>query len=131
MPEAGMDAAARPTRRDGLGHTCFFLHIAVMIFIVSAWAIPSAGVLLFYLVFLPAVALQWLCNGNTCVLNNVESLLRTGRWRNAANPEEGAWFLSLARQTLGLQFRPAHMDTFLYVALMVLWGLALGHLLRL
>lgn len=131
MPDAGMDAVARRARRDGLGHTCFYLHFAIMIFIVSAWAIPSRGLLLFYLVFLPAVALQWRCNRNTCVLNNIESLLRTQRWRNSANPEEGAWFLNLARHTLGVQFRPAHMDAFLHLALTALWMLALGHLLRL
>ena len=130
MPEAEIDAGGRGIRRDGLGHACFYLHFAVMIFIVLAWAIPSRGMLLFYLVFLPAVALQWRFNRNTCVLNNIESLIRTGRWRNASNPEEGAWFLTLARHALGVQLRSAHMDAFLYAALLVLWGLALGHLLR-
>ena len=81
MSEIPATALAVKRRRDALGQTCFALHFAVMLFIVFGWALPQAGALVFYLVFLPAVVVQWQFNKNSCVLNNGESLLRTGRWR--------------------------------------------------
>ncbi len=130
MSEARIEAAVEQARRDGLGRTCFLLHFAVMIFIVSGWAVPMRGLLAFYLVLLPATVAQWQFNQNTCVLNNLELLLRSGRWRNAANPEEGAWLRTLLHSTLGLQFRSSQLNAFVYVALVVLWGLGLAHLFR-
>jgi hypothetical protein len=127
-PHAG-DAA--PKRRDVLGHFCFLLHLGVMLFIVGGWAMPYRGALLFYLVFLPLVALQWQFNNNSCVLNNFESLIRTGRWRDPSNEEEGAWFLSLVKMVLGIEVRPVLMDAFIYVVLAALWAGGLAHLLGL
>jgi hypothetical protein len=102
-----------------------------MIFIVGGWAMWWPHALLFYLAFVPVVALQWQFNRNSCVLNNLESLIRTGAWRDASNEEEGAWLLTLARDVVGLRVRPAQMEAFIYVVLLVLWGLGLAHLLRL
>jgi len=116
-------------RRDALGTACFVLHFAIMLYIVLGWVAPWRGALLFYAGFLPAVAIQWLFNKNSCVLNNLESLIRTGSWRDPANEEEGAWLLTLARDTLGLRATPAQMDVFIYIVLACLWGLGLAHLL--
>jgi hypothetical protein len=124
------DAVARK-ERDALGRFCFLLHFAIMIFIVSGWTMWWPGALLFYLAFIPLVALQWQFNRNSCVLNNLESLMRTGTWRDPTNEEEGAWLLTLAKNVLGLRVRPAQMEAFIYVALFVLWGLGLAHFLRL
>jgi hypothetical protein len=117
-------------RRDALGQTCFVLHFAIMLFIVFGWLIPQRGVLLFYITLLPAVVVQWQFNKSTCVLNNLESLLRTGRWRDSGNPEEGAWLLNLARSALGLELRPAHLEIFVYFVMAIFWGLAIAHLWR-
>ena len=65
-------------KRDALGHLCFYLHFAVMIYIVTGWLVPLDAALIFYLCFLPAVAVQWQFNKNSCVLNNIESLMRSG-----------------------------------------------------
>jgi hypothetical protein len=119
-----------PTKRDVLGKVCFYLHFAVMLYIAFGWAIPLHGALLFYLCFLPCVVAQWALNKNSCILNNVESLLRSGRWRDAGNEEEGAWLVTLVRSALGLNVRPAQMDAFIYCALLALWGLGLTHLLH-
>ena len=43
--------------RDLLGNFCFYLHFAVMIYIVIGWAVPLGAALIFYLGFLPAVAI--------------------------------------------------------------------------
>lgn len=113
-----------------MGQLCFWLHLGVMVFIVVGWAVPQPGVLMFYLAFLPAVVVQWQFNKNSCVLNNVESLVRTGRWRDPANVEEGAWFAGLVRSVLRLDLKPVHLDVFVYAVMALFWGLALNHLLR-
>jgi hypothetical protein len=116
--------------RDALGNACFYLHFAIMLYIVLGWLAPSGVALTFYVCFLPAVATQWLFNKNSCILNNIETLIRTGRWRNPDNAEEGAWLLTLARSTLGIRVTHAQMDMFIYAMLVALWGLGLAHLLR-
>jgi hypothetical protein len=125
-------ATALPTpleTRDLLGNFCFYLHFAVMIYIVTGWAVPASAALVVYLAFVPAVALHWQINKNSCVLNNLESFLRRGIWRDPSNREEGAWLLTLARDTLGIPVTPGQMDVFTYSVLAVLWGLGLWHLL--
>jgi hypothetical protein len=122
--ESGL--AVSETTRDALGWTCFVLHFAILLYIVFGWLAPWHGVLVFYVVFLPAVAVQWLFNKNSCVLNNLESLIRAGRWRDPENAEEGAWLLTLARNTLNIKATPAQMDAFIYVVLALLWALGLA-----
>lgn len=121
------DAAIAAGRRDVLGHTCFVLHFAVMLYIVFGWLAPWKGALIFYVSFLPAVAVQWLFNKNSCLLNNLESLIRSGRWRDPSNEEEGAWLLTLARDTVGLDATPRQMDVFIYLMLALLWGVGAAH----
>jgi len=131
--ESPAAASALPSHaaeaRDALGSLCFYLHFAVMIYIVTGWAVPLHGALVFYLFFLPAVATQWQFNKNSCVLNNIESLIRFGQWRDPNNREEGAWLLTLATGLFGYPFRAWHIDLFTYVVLVVLWAAGLSHLL--
>ncbi len=115
-------------RRDALGTLFFWLHVAIMAYIVTGWLLPGRVTLTFYLVFIPAVAVQWWFNRNSCILNNLESVLRHGQWRDARNVEEGAWLLNLVRSTLGLAIRPLHMEVFTYAALALLWSLGFLHL---
>ena len=122
------DAQAPATARDALGNVCFYHHFAVMIYIVVGWAAPLSAVLIFYLVFLPGVAIQWWVNKNSCVLNNIESLIRAGRWRNPASREEGAWLATLAHDALGIAATSLQVDVFTYCVLALLWGLAAWHL---
>lgn len=127
-PSGAPDTAAE---RDTLGWFCFVHHLAVMVYIVVGWLLPERAMLVFYVAFLPAVALQWRFNKDSCILNNVESLIRTGQWRDPANREEGAWLLTLARDTLGLPVTALQVDIFTYSVVVLLWLLGLGHLLRL
>jgi len=114
-----------------LGQILFALHVVFLLYAVFGWLAPWRDVLVFYVIFLPALVLQWRVNQNSCVLNNLESLIRTGRWRNPANDEEGAWLLTLARNALGISLTPARMDALIYAVVAVLWGFGLIHLLRL
>jgi hypothetical protein len=112
-------------RRDALGWVCFIVHIAILTFIVTGWAIRP--LLAAYLVFLPAVALHWRLNRNACVLNNLESMMRTGRWRNPANHEEGAWLKTLIHDVTGLNLTIGQVDAISYAVMAVLWAVALWH----
>ena len=66
-----------PQKRDAFGQFCFVLHFLPLIFVVTGWLSPWRGLLIFYLFFLPAMFLQWRLNRDSCVLNNIESWMRT------------------------------------------------------
>lgn len=120
--------AGLPPRRDALGRTCHGLHLLVMLYFVAGWAVPSVRALWFYLGFVPAVALQWQVNGDACILNNLESWLRRGRWRDPTNREEGAWLATLCEDWTGWRPAPLAVNLFTYSVLLLLWAMALIHL---
>ncbi|GEM_PF-727077 len=122
-------AVSGPAGRDALGHVCFWTHFAVFGFVLTGWIYPFVPSLVFYLLFLPAMFFQWRLNRSTCVLNNLESLMRTGRWRNPGNREEGAWLKTLVGDTLGIHLTRQQMDRVINSAMLLLWLLALGHLM--
>ena len=115
-------------RRDALGQVCFCLHFLPLIYIVSGWLSPWRGALMFYLAFLPAIFLQWKLNRSTCVLNNIESLIRTGRWRNPTNREEGAWLRTLVNDKTGWNLSRTSMDFFINAMLVLFWCLGFARL---
>ena len=121
------DAVPAPAR-DLLGRVCFWLHFAVMLYILVGWAAPNRDTLIFYVLFLPTVAVQWWFNQNSCVLNNVESKIRTGSWRSAANPEEGAWLLTLLQRWFGIPVTPFQIEVLTYTVLALLWAVGLWRL---
>ena len=114
--------------RDALSWACHLLHLGVMVYFVAGWLAPARAALLFYMAFVPAVALQWQVNQNACILNNLEALLRTGRWRNPVSREEGAWLATLCEDTLGFRPSPLQVNVFTYSVLLALWLMALIHL---
>jgi hypothetical protein len=120
--------ATRDPERDFLGRVFFWLHFAVMFYILVGWTAPSRVALIFYEFFLPAVAVQWWFNQNSCVLNNLESKIRTGSWRNPANPEEGAWLLTLLRRWFGMPVTPFQIEILTYSVLALLWAIGLWRL---
>ena len=125
----GVDSrAASAAGRDLLGNFCFYLHFAVLIFIVAGWAAPVPAVLYVHLTLLPLVALGWLVNKNSCILNNIESYVRYGTWRAEQNAEEGAWLTTLVKNATGIQLKPWQVDLITYGIMAALWGLAFWHL---
>ncbi len=119
----------RPQRRDLLGWFCFYLHFAVMIYIVTGWLAPWHPLLVFYLFFLPAVFVQWRVNQDSCILNNIEGWLRSGNWRNKqVNPEEGAWLLTLVTNLTGRKVTSFQINTLINSVLVLAWCLALARL---
>jgi hypothetical protein len=111
-------------KRDALGMAFLVLHVAILVYIVIGWALPFVG---YYIVVLPLVALHWPLNRNACVINNLESLIRTGRWRDPRNCEEGAWLKHLIKAAVGLELTARQVDRLSYGLVVVLWGLGIWH----
>ena len=127
VPAIATTAPSPVEKRDALGNFCFYLHFAVMLYILAGWAIPWNGLLLFYLVFVPAMALHWQLNRNSCVLNNIESWLRYGTWRAEQNAEEGAWLMTLIKNLTGIQLKVWQVDLITYGILFLLWLAGFSH----
>jgi hypothetical protein len=112
-------------RCDLLGIFFFVFHLGVSVYIILGWMIPSASALTFYLAFLPLIAMQWLVNRGSCVINNLESFLRSGRWRNPGHGGEGQFLSMVFAWWFGWRVRRGHFDAASYSALLILWGLGL------
>jgi hypothetical protein len=125
--EAGDPALAAATGRDGLGRICHGFHLLIMAYFVLGWAVPWVPALWFYLAFVPGVAVQWQFNKDACILNNLESWLRTGRWRDPGNREEGAWLATLCEEWTGWRPGLTMVNAFTYSVLALLWVMALIH----
>ena len=78
-------------RTDGLGIGCFLFHMSVGAYVLVGWLFSCQPALLIYLGLLPAMATGWRLNRHSCVLNNLESLMRSGRWRDPESREEGGF----------------------------------------
>jgi hypothetical protein len=127
VQEANVQGIGGP-RTDRLGLTCFLFHLAVGAFTLTGWLISSYGTLLFYMVLLPAVAAQWAVNRRSCIINNLESWLRTGQWHDPRNCEEGGFLLMISDWLFAVRPSPAVIDRLSYGVVFVLWLLAFGHM---
>jgi hypothetical protein len=116
-------------RKDGLGLSFLVLHLSIGGFVLTGWLISSFEALVFYLILLPLMAAQWVFNQRSCLINNFETWLRTGRWRDpCANPEEGRFLEALFDRLFALRPLPGAMDRLSYATVVLLWLLGLGHL---
>ena len=127
-PAVAAEAPAAAGKRDLLGNACFYLHFAVLIYIVSGWALPVHALLYIYLAFLPLVILSWQFNKDSCVLNNLESWLRYGTWRSEHNSEEGAWLQTLIRDVTAIHLKEWQVTLLTYSVMAGLWFAGLSHL---
>ena len=128
IPVLATTAPSPLEKRDALGGFCFYLHFAVLIFIVGGWAVPVPAVLYVYLAFLPLVILGWQLNKNSCILNNIESYIRHGTWRSEHNAEEGAWLMTLIKNVTGIQLKHWQVDCITYGFMSLLWFAGFSHL---
>jgi hypothetical protein len=114
-------------KRDRLGLSCLIFHMAVGAFVLGGWLITSAEGLLFYLLLLPAMAIQWAVNQGSCVINNIETWFRTGRWRDQENGEDGRYLMMLCDWLFTTRPDPMALDLLSYSVVLVLWLLGLDH----
>jgi hypothetical protein len=121
------DAAMRP-RIDPLGRSLFVFHVLVGLYLTLGWLVPVTMALALYMVVLPVIAGQWLINKGSCVLNNFETWLRHGRWRDERNPEEGGWLAMLAHWLFRWKPSRKTLGALSYASVAALWLLAFGHL---
>jgi len=118
------DECAAGPRLDGLGLTFFLSHLVVGAYILLGWFISSPSALPFYLLLLPAIMTQWYINQGSCVMNNIESWLRSGRWRDRGNPEEGGFLRMLCHWLFRVRPHSAVLDRVSYATVLILWLLA-------
>lgn len=116
-------------RSDLLGVGLFLFHLAVGAYVLTGWMVPIEEGLLLYLLFLPLMAGQWLVNQRSCVINNIETWLRSGRWRDPrVNPQEGRFLATLGEWLFRVRPSDTAIDSFCFGSVFVLWLLALAHL---
>ena len=116
-------------RKDGLGLSFLIVHLTIGGFVLTGWLISSFEVLIIYLTLLPMMAGQWAINERSCLINNLESWLRTGRWRDPCNnPEEGRFLEMLCHRLFAARLAPTFVDRLSYASVLLLWLLGLGHL---
>lgn len=129
MPESSRPEPVITGRTAVLfSRTCHVIHVALVAFVLTGWLIPLRDVLVAHLVFVPALILTWLLNRNTCPLNNLESRLLRGVWRNEENREEGSFLLVLVESYLHLHPTQRAMDAITYALMGFCWLLSVGHL---
>jgi hypothetical protein len=132
MPRGGRDWAARPllTGKTALRtrSACHGLHMALVFFGLLGWIVPQTHWLIAHLIFIPGLLLTWQLNQCACPINNLETWLTTGRWRNPSNAEEGGFLRGVAARYLDLELSEATMNRIIYIAMVAVWGLSGLHL---
>ncbi len=129
MPETKPLITGKPAA--ALKWSCHVHHLGLVGFGLLAWLVPVGEVLLAHLAFIPALIAVWRMNADSCPLNNLESLLTTGRWRDETNEEEGAFLLTAVRRYLGLNPTAETMNRIIYGIMGLAWVLSLAHYARL
>ena len=113
---------------DSLRVALFIFHLAIMGYVTLGWLIPSRVALYTYTLLLPLIAMQWLLNGGASIVNNIENLLRVGRWNDVDNRFEGAFFKTLL-QAIGVPASQAQITTLLCFLMLIFWVSATCHMM--
>lgn len=107
------------------------LHWFVVGYSLLGWLANSKLLLTVYLIYLPALMIQWFFNKNSCVINNIESKLKTGNWRIEGNPEEGGFVKTALLRIFGWAPSDMVFEVLIRSVMVVLWFVALYKLLGL
>ena len=110
-----------------LSHICHVLHLGLMFFILLGWVVPHSGTLVTHLVFVPLVIISWMFNANSCPLNNIETWLTKGTWRDPDHREQGSFLVVVVETYLGLHPTQRQMDMITYGLMALAWLLSLAH----
>lgn len=116
------------TLRQAVVRALQALHYAILLWGVAGWAIPSNAWLTAYLVAMPLIAVQWVLNRNTCVLNNLESWIARRRWRDETDGEQGGFIAGLFQRATGWRPSPTMADAISYGLLGLFWTFGAIHL---
>ena len=120
-------AIAKPSgasvRVDWLSVAMFLVHAGIVGYVVSGWTAQTREGLLLYVVLLPMIVLQWLLNGGSSIVSNIESLKRSGRWRDNRDGLEGVFFQSVLK-SIGIDASKAQINTVVVVTMFLFWIVA-------
>lgn len=103
-------------------------HWGIVLYSMLGWLADTRLFLILYLIWLPALNVQWFFNQNSCIINNLESWLRGGRWRDQRNEEEGAFIHTAVKRYLKIDIGPRAFDILIRVIMVILWFVALSKL---
>ena len=117
---SGREKTGRAITFDSLRAALFVLHLAILSYVALGWLIPSRVALLLYTLLLPLIVIQWLLNGGASIVNNIENLVRVGRWNDPRNPFEGSFFKTLL-QAIGVPASQAQITTVLCFLMLIFW----------
>ena len=109
---------------DGLRLVLLSVHLAIIAYVSFGWLVPSRPWLLGYLLALPLIALQWLVNGGSSIVNNFENLARKGAWNDDENEFEGAFFQTFFR-AIGVPATHAQITTVCCAMMLIFWVAAI------
>ena len=115
---------------DWLGVGLFLVHAAIVGYVVSGWLVESRTGLLIYLLALPLIVLQWVLNGGSSIVSNIESLQRTGHWRDPNSGLDGA-FLRSVLKSVGTEATTGQVNTVTVSIMFLFWIEALSRLMLL
>jgi hypothetical protein len=113
---------------DWLSVALFMVHAAIVGYVVAGWTAQTRVGLFVYLLLLPMLVLQWLVNGGSSIVSNIETYKRTGHWRHAEQGLEGAFFQSVLR-SVGLEATKAQINTVVVVTMFLFWVVAFFRLI--
>ncbi len=105
----------------GAIEACHTLFIPYALF---AWVWPAPPWLIAHLIFVPLLILQWRLNRDTCVLTNMVSWLRTGRWWDESDAAQGSWLASLIERVTGIALTARQIGWLTYGLLALSWSLS-------
>jgi hypothetical protein len=103
------------------------VHAAIVGYVALGWLIPSRGALYFYAMLLPAIVMQWLLNGGSSIVDNIENLARSGRWSDTDDAFERAFFKTILH-AIGLRASQGQITTVLCFLMLILWSTAVFHM---
>jgi hypothetical protein len=115
---------------DWLSVAMFLVHAAIVGYVVAGWTAETREALLVYLILLPFIVLQWLLNGGSSIVSNIESLKRTGHWRDPEHGLEGVFFQSVLK-SVGINASKAQINTIVVATMFLFWVVAFFRLMLL
>jgi hypothetical protein len=113
-------ATDSPFKTDFLRTKLFLFHALIVAYVTFGWMAETRLALFVYIMVLPLIGMQWLFNRGSSVINNWESRLRTGHWRDTRNPYEGRFFVGVINN-LGVPATPAQVNTVVIFAMLMFW----------
>lgn len=111
-----------------LSTACHSLHLGFVVFVLVGWLVPVTSILQLHIAFVPLLVVTWALNENSCPLNNIETWLTKGAWRDDTNREEGSFLVVAVETYLKLHPTQRQMDMITYALMAVAWTLSLVHL---